>query len=167
MVLFKHLLRYVKLIEDSKTNNFGLTFWEKYRISSGYLNFHPEIKNYEKKYEKEYLDYLKNAEIIIVRAVNRKFPELSYTSTFSQNFYQQYKVYLISVLRMVNHEVMKKAKSYASPRYYQALESLYLYYNFVEEKSNGENCPSICFKGKIMTEYSKSKISHEEHEKLR
>ena len=41
MALFKHLLRYIKLIEDQKINVFGLSCWEKYKTTSHYFDLYP------------------------------------------------------------------------------------------------------------------------------
>lgn len=51
-----------------------------------------------------------------------------------------YKSYIVGVLRMHNHEVMKKKKEKEKEilscpgRYYQALNSLYNYYIIIEDK---------------------------------
>lgn len=66
---------------------------------------------------------------------------------------------------MLNHEVMKKTKNISSGRFYQAVESMYIYYSGLEERSEGKGFP--LFGEKISTDYQKSKLNQEDYEKLR
>ena len=106
LILFKHLLRCIKHLEDP-TQHFSehLVGFAQYKNTKDYRNLEKEIKNYVSRYEKEYLDTLKNADIVVIRSVNRRFPELSYTSAFTKNFYQQFHQYFCGVLRECNHSV--------------------------------------------------------------
>ena len=99
---------------------------------------------------------MKNAEIAVIRSVNRKFPELSYTTALNNNFYTSFKNYILGLLRMLNHDVMKKTKSFGSGKFYQTVESMYIYYMGLEERSEGKEVG--LFKEKIIIDYQKSKL---------
>jgi hypothetical protein len=51
------------------------------------------------------LDVLKVTEISVIRAVNKKFPELSYNSPLSSQFYRTYHQHFTDALRLMNHTI--------------------------------------------------------------
>lgn len=88
MTLFKFLVRYVREVEK-KSESF-----KKTRKTLYY-----EIKELALTYEKEYLDYLKNLEVKVIREVNSKFSELSLKNPFCKSFYLKLKSYFASVMK--------------------------------------------------------------------
>lgn len=61
LVLFKHLLRCIKQLEEPNQNFPGqLISFEVYQKDKEYKNLIEEIRSYSRRYEKEYLDVLKN-----------------------------------------------------------------------------------------------------------
>ena len=90
-----------------------------------------EIKCYSKRYEKEYLDVLKNTEISVIRAVNKRFPELSYNSALNDQFYRNYYSFFTDTLRILNHGVSINEANESDKQMlaggYQSVLSLYAY----------------------------------------
>ena len=83
LTLFKYLLRCIKQLEEPQTYFAGaLEELGCYYQSKEYRSLQGEITNYAGRYEKEYLDVLKSTDIGVIRAVNRRFPELSFTTIF-------------------------------------------------------------------------------------
>ncbi len=83
LTIYKHLLKSIKLLEGKKTNNFNLKSWDSFKSSKNYQNMHFQFTEYAVRYEKEYLDYVKNIDINSIRTVNRKFPELAHKCPLS------------------------------------------------------------------------------------
>jgi hypothetical protein len=74
LMLFKHLLKIAKQLADNKNNCFGLADWDTFRKSSKYTTTLRTLKDYCEKYEKEYLIFLKKAEINVIKDVNHQLP---------------------------------------------------------------------------------------------
>lgn len=57
------------------------------------------------QYEKEYLEFIRHNDIKVIRAVNRKFPELSHNSPLTARFYDNFRAFLVGVLQEHTREV--------------------------------------------------------------
>ena len=51
------------------------------------------------QYEKEYLEFIKSNDIKVIRAVNRKFPELCNTQPLTGRFYENYRVFVAGIIK--------------------------------------------------------------------
>lgn len=88
-MLFKHLLKLIKQLADNKHNWFGITNWDAFRKSNKYTITHRTLRDYCDKYEKEYLIFLKKAEINVIKEVNHKLPEFTSNDPFTIPFYKK------------------------------------------------------------------------------
>lgn len=59
LIIFKHLVKIVKQLADSKSNYFKLPNWDTFKQSPKYKAFSTTVQDYCEKYEREYLKYLK------------------------------------------------------------------------------------------------------------
>jgi hypothetical protein len=87
LTLFKLLLKILRLLCDKSNNHFQLSNWEEYQHCKLHQEFYSSIASHSEKYEKEYLDFIKHNDIKVIRAVNRKFPELCHNSPLNIKFY--------------------------------------------------------------------------------
>ena len=85
------------------------------------------------RYEREYVETLKNADIVVIRSVNRRFPELSYTSPFTPKFYVQFYQYFC--------QLIKQCVEIDEPTLAQmhAVDSLHTYMQILKEKNSGHH----------------------------
>lgn len=59
LTIFKHLIKLIKLLADSKNNWFGFMNWESWKKTQKYTHTLDIILDYMRRYEKEYLSYMK------------------------------------------------------------------------------------------------------------
>ena len=52
LTIFKHLLKLIKQLADSKNNWFGLTNWDQYKKTQKYINTAKTLRDYCEKYER-------------------------------------------------------------------------------------------------------------------
>ena len=97
--LFKFLLKVVGLLGDRGQNHFELTNWEEYQQCRLHQDFLLSITATAEQYEKEYLEFIRHNDIKVIRAVNRKFPELSHNAPLTARFYDNFRAFLLSVLQ--------------------------------------------------------------------
>ena len=74
LVLFKHMLKLIKQLADNKNNWFGLVNWDTFRKSPKFVTTLKTLREYCEKYEREYLIFLKRADINVIKDVNQKLP---------------------------------------------------------------------------------------------
>jgi hypothetical protein len=138
LMLFKHLLKLIKQLADPKANWFGLAQWEAFKVSSKYLLTQKTLKEYCEKYEKEYLIFLKRAEINVIKDVNHRLPEFTAQDPFSQPFYQKVLVFTAPFIKECARNIAASAQEERGPDLAAKLEglsSLLRYYRLVELSS--------------------------------
>lgn len=74
LVLFKLLLKQLRLLCDRSQNNFNLSDWDEFKDSKAYQQLYSDLALHSEKYEQEYLEFIKGNDIKVIRTVNRKFP---------------------------------------------------------------------------------------------
>ena len=52
LVVFKHLIKLIKLLADGKNNWFGFMNWDSFKKTSKYLAAFDTVSEYAKRYEK-------------------------------------------------------------------------------------------------------------------
>jgi hypothetical protein len=63
------------------------------------------LKDYCEKYEKEYLMFLKKAEINVIKDVNHKLPEFTSNDPFTVAFFKKILTYLAPLLKECVHNM--------------------------------------------------------------
>ena len=99
LIIFKHLIKTIKQLSDTKTNFFKLPNWDSFRQTSKYKSLLSTLQEYCEKYEREYLKYLKESEITVIKEVNQKFSELGSVEALSQGFYKKLLGLIASALK--------------------------------------------------------------------
>ena len=100
MILLKYLLKVAKMLEDGRFTSQRLIKFDEYKTKDNYLLLHNEIEESSAKYEKTYLDYIKHADVKIIRQVNTKFREFTLGSQpLTGEFYAKFRDYLAETLR--------------------------------------------------------------------
>lgn len=99
LALFKFLLKIVRLLGERGQNHWQLPNWEQYQHCRLHQDFLLSLTSAAEKYEKEYLEFIRHNDIKVIRAVNRKFPELSHNSPLTAKFYENFRTLLVSVLQ--------------------------------------------------------------------
>ena len=105
LCLFKFLLKVVRLLGDRGQNHFQLSNWEEYQQCRLHQDFLLSITSTAEQYEKEYLEFIRHNDIKVIRAVNRKFPELSHNAPLTARFYDNFRAFLLSVLQEHTREI--------------------------------------------------------------
>jgi hypothetical protein len=138
LLLFKHVLKVIKQLADNKNNWFGFTNWDSFRKNPKYDNTYKTLREYCEKYEKEYLVFLKKAEINVIKEVNQKLPEFATNEQFSIAFYRKILTFLSPLLRECNQNLstvpqeVREGRGEEGVARLEALRSLYKYYRLVE-----------------------------------
>ena len=73
LIVFKHLLKISKQLTDIRINYYHLPNWDNFKITIKYKGLANTLQEYCEKYEREYLKYLKESEINVIKDVNQKF----------------------------------------------------------------------------------------------
>jgi hypothetical protein len=115
LALFKFLLKVVRLLGDRGQNHFQLPNWEEYQQCRLHQDFLSSLTAASEKYEKEYLEFIRHNDIKVIRAVNRKFPELSHNSPLTAKFYDNFRAFLAGVLQEHIREVTCATSSAEDP----------------------------------------------------
>ena len=89
LVSLKHSSKLTKLLSDSNHNWFKLKDWSDYKKSSKFLQLFFSIRDEAAKTEKEYLNFLKETNVTVIKNVNQEFYELSYTNFFTQKTFEK------------------------------------------------------------------------------
>jgi mRNA-degrading endonuclease YafQ of YafQ-DinJ toxin-antitoxin module len=113
--LFKFLLKVVRLLGDRGQNHFQLSNWQEYQQCRLHQDFLLSITTTSEQYEKEYLEFIRHNDIKVIRAVNRKFPELSHNAPLTARFYDNFRAFLAGVLQEHAREVNALALHEADP----------------------------------------------------
>ena len=99
LTIFKHLLKLIKQLADPRHNWFGLINWDQYRKTQKYVSTIRTLRDYCEKYEREYLIFLKRADINVIKEVNQKLPEFTSSDPFMVPFYRKILNYLIPFIK--------------------------------------------------------------------
>ncbi len=99
LIIFKHLVKVAKQLADARTNSYRLPNWDSFKQSSKYKGLTSTLQEYCEKYEREYLKYLKESEITVIKDVNQKFSELGSADPLSLPFYRKLQGLLASALK--------------------------------------------------------------------
>jgi hypothetical protein len=102
LVLFKLLLKVMRGLCDKNQNLLDLSSWHEYQQCKLYQQLYTDLTLSSEKYEKEYLEFIKSNDIKVIRAVNRKFPELCNNNPLTSRFYQHFKELVLQVLRQLD-----------------------------------------------------------------
>lgn len=113
--LFKFLLKIVRLLGDRGQNHFQLSNWEEYQQCRLHQDFLLSLTSASEQYEKEYLEFIRHNDIKVIRAVNRKFPELSHNAPLTARFYDNFRAFLLIVLQEHTRELNVLAPSVEDP----------------------------------------------------
>lgn len=138
LVLYKHLLKLIKLLADDQQNWFHLKNWDNFKESKKYYSTHLTMKEYSARYEKEYLAFLKKVDLTVVRDINKDLADLSSTEPFTASLLRKMMNMLSPVIREANHNTtlaVTEANESLSPELkanMEGLRSLFKYYRLVE-----------------------------------
>jgi hypothetical protein len=99
LIIFKHLVKVIKQLADTKINYFKLPNWDSFKQSNKYRSLTTTVQDYCEKYEREYLKYLKESEITVIKDVNQKFSELGSAEALSLSFYRKLQGLIASALK--------------------------------------------------------------------
>lgn len=139
LVVFKHLLKLIKHLADCNSNWFKLRDWAQFKNSKKYLNTYLTMKEYESRYEKEYLTFLRSAEVSVIREVNKEFGELSNLNAFSLEIYGKLLNFVGPLIREANHNIGANIRvgseatlSKETIGSMESLKALFKYYSLVQ-----------------------------------
>ena len=104
LAIYKHLQHLIKQLSDERRNWLGLKGWETFRESKKYKSTLQTIKEYSQRYDKEYLNYLKRAELVLIREVNSALNDPP-ADALSSQFYTNMQAAIESPLREANHNL--------------------------------------------------------------
>jgi hypothetical protein len=99
LIVFKHLVKMGKQLADTRLNCYRLPNWEAFKQSNKYKGLASTLQEYCEKYEREYLKYLKESEINVIKDVNQKFSELGSADPLSLPFYRKLQGLIASALK--------------------------------------------------------------------
>lgn len=99
LILYKHLLKLIKLLADDQNNWFHLKNWDNFKESKKYYSTNLTMKEYSARYEKEYLSFLKKTDIAIVRDINTDFPDISTIEPFKSVLLRKMMTLVCPILR--------------------------------------------------------------------
>ena len=108
MVLLKYLLKLGKMLEEGRFNSMRLVRFDEYKAKDHYSLIHREIEESSAKYEKIYLDYIKYADVKVIREVNHRFREFTMGShPLGPDFYAKLGEYFQQTTKTSNEAVAK------------------------------------------------------------
>ena len=94
ILLYKYLIRYLKMLANSKQNTLKLTNWDATKKSSGYKNLEEEFVKDGSHYHAHFIEFSKSLLLEDVKYINRLFPELSIEAPLNPGFYGNFEQYL-------------------------------------------------------------------------
>lgn len=166
--LFKFLLKEVRLLSERGQNHFQLSNWEEYQQCRLHQDFLLSITATAEQYEKEYLEFIRHNDIKVIRAVNRKFPELSTNAPLTAKFYDHFRAFLIPLLQEHARDVNALALRVEDPinDKYEAFFALSSIFILAETRSNNPITPVLPDRT-IPQDYTASKRSKNDFLALR
>jgi hypothetical protein len=139
LIIFKHLVKVAKQLADTRLNSYRLPNWDAFKQGNKYKGLTSTLQEYCEKYEREYLKYLKESEITVIKDVNQKFSELGSADPLSLPFYRKLQGLIASALKdcvtilpTVEDPVSEETKGKIL-----TVKSLLRYYRWIED--NGKN----------------------------
>ena len=90
---------------DKSKNHLCLSHWEEYQQCKLYQQIYQDFTIDSEKYEKEYLEFVKHNDIKVIRAVNRKFPELCSNNPLTSRFYDNFKQFMATIIKQHDMEI--------------------------------------------------------------
>lgn len=143
--LFKFVLKEVRLLSERGQNHFKLSNWEEYQQCRLHQDFLLSIIATAEQYEKEYLEFIRHNDIKVIRAVNRRFPELSTNAPLTAKFYDNFRTFLIPLMQEHVREVNSLAlmtDGRISDKY-EAFFALSSIFKLAETRSNNPITPVL------------------------
>jgi hypothetical protein len=136
--LFKFVLKEVRLLSERGQNHFQVGNWEEYQQCRLHQDFLLAITATAEQYEKEYLEFIRHNDIKVIRAVNRKFPELSTNAPLNAKFYDNFRAFLLPLMQEHAREVNALALRTDDPisDRYEAFFALSAILRMAEERTN-------------------------------
>ena len=133
-IVFKHLLKLIKQLADPKTNYFRLPHWDAFKQSAKAKNLFATCQEYCQKYEREYLNHLKEADINLIKEVNQKFSELGNAEPLSLSVYRRIQAVVVPALKECLASPLLGEERGAGPSegFWEGVRSLFQYYRWVE-----------------------------------
>jgi hypothetical protein len=92
-------VKIVKQLADSRINYYRLPNWDAFKQSTKFKGLAATLQEYCEKYERDYLKYLKESEITVIKDVNQKFSELGSADPLSLSFYRKLQGLIASALK--------------------------------------------------------------------
>ena len=88
------------MLQDGRFTSQRLIKFDEYKAKDHYSFVRNEIEESTAKYEKTYLDYIKHADVKIIRQVNANFKEFTQGSLpLSQDFYNRLNQYFKTTIK--------------------------------------------------------------------
>lgn len=169
LILFKLLLKTMRLLCDKNMNHLNLNNWKEYQQCKLYQQLYSELTGCSEKYEKDYLEFIRYNDIRVIRAVNRKFPELCTNNPLSGRFHENFREFLGTVIRKHDNEVsnlIQQGEQDISDRF-EALNSLYSVYKLTEIRSSAPKSTLLGEKPTLLENYSESKLTRSDYSNLK
>jgi hypothetical protein len=125
-------------LADDQNNWFKLKNWDHFKESKKYYTTLLTMKEYSARYEKEYLNYLKKAELNQVREINKDITELSNNDAFTVATFRGIMNIVTFIIREANHNTTVSLNEINRPLEpeergsIEALNSLWKYYKLLK-----------------------------------
>jgi hypothetical protein len=93
------------------------------------------IQEYSEKYEREYLRYLKDSDITVIKEVNQKFSELGAADPLTLSFYRKLQGLIATALKdgLASFNLQEEGLTPTAKENIMAMRTLLRYYRLLED----------------------------------
>lgn len=170
LIVFKHLVKVVKQLADARLNYYRLPNWDAFKQTNKYKGLAATLQEYCEKYEREYLKYLKESEITVIKDVNQKFSELGSADPLSLSFYRKLQGLIGSALKdcLSGLGGMEELLGEDAKARVLAVKTLLRYYRWIEDNNKNYEKYAVMANSElvIMKNYKNIETSKQELDEM-